>query len=125
LKPKTLPGRVLTIRNIGLALVLIDLIFWATQGVKGGEGFTFGIVGAAFNLWALWAIIGLGAAAAPYPKSSRLMAVAIVVAFFAKLPVFIGLGLFCIHIGPPSLGCFIIGVALVYSATVGWALARS
>jgi hypothetical protein len=121
---KTVP-RIFNKGTIAAALLIIDLVFWVAEGIKGGAGFTFGIIGAAFNLWALKAIIGLGANAAPYPKATKLAPALIVLAFFAKLPVFIGLGLICSRIGPPSLTCFLIGVALVYFSLVGWALAQS
>lgn len=82
-----------------------------------------GIVGSSFNLGALWWIIGLGSKAVGTSKGERMGAAAIVIAFFAKLPVFIGLGILCQRVGQPALSCFLIAIGLVYSTVIGLALA--
>jgi hypothetical protein len=99
------------------------LVSYLIVGVQGAIGMACGIVGAGFNLGALRWIINLGSQAVGTSKGERLGAMAIVVAFFAKLPVFIVLGLVCRHIGPACLNCFLIAIGLVYSAIIGLALA--
>jgi len=102
-----------------LALVASALI----AGTNGLAGLAMGIAGSAFNLWALKAIIGL---ATPYSETEiarRKGTFLIVLAFLVKLPVFIALGLVANHLGGHAPGCFLLGLALVYLALVGWVLA--
>ena len=57
-------------------------------------------------------------------KKARISSVLMICAFLAKLPVFMGLAIFTRNLGGQAMGCFLIGVALVYSALIWWALAR-
>ena len=107
-----------------LALSVAATLFcYLVSGPKGALGMACGIVGASFNLGALWWIIGLGSKTTGTKQGERLGTILIVLAFFVKLPVFIGLGILCGRIGQPSFNCFLIAIGLVYSAVIGLALA--
>jgi hypothetical protein len=99
--------------------------FYAFGGPRAAAGLACGIGGSAFNLSALWWMIGLGSKANATEKGQRLGAGLIVLGFFAKLPVFIALGFLSQRIGPPAFSCFLVAIGLVYSAVIGWALASS
>lgn len=106
-----------------IALPLSEGAAFGFGGLKGLEGLTLGAVGSLFNLGALWAIIRLVSAFVSAPKAEIRGTFVIVLAFLVKLPLFIGMGVLANRIGGPAMGCFLVGVALVYSALVGWMLA--
>ena len=107
------------------AALLLTAVISATVGrIKGLEGFILGTAGSAFNLWALWAIIGVASRSAAAGQPPRRGTFVIVLAFLVKLPVFIALGLLANRIGGAAPTCFLAGIGLVYSALVGWALAQ-
>lgn len=98
-------------------------IAFVAGGSRGFVGMSLGIIGASTNLWALWAVIGLASSRFVTGNQSGQGAAFIVLAFFFKLPFFIALGLLSYHLGPPTLTCFLWGVALVYCGVVGWSVA--
>ena len=108
--------------TIGLAIVALGLSAILGQ-VKGFAGMAAGIGGSFINLYALWAIIRLSSALFADEMKSQTGAIFIVLAFFAKIPLFLGLWLLCGKLGAPSQTYFLIGLGLVYSASVGWSLA--
>lgn len=93
-------------------------------GGKGLAGFALGLAASAFNLWALRAIVGLGARHAQSEETVRVSSALIVIAFFAKLPAFVLLGGWAWRIAGAAPTCFLVALGLVYSAFVGWALAK-
>jgi hypothetical protein len=93
-------------------------------GQAGLEGMALGLFGTAFNLWALKAVIGLSTTHSASELGRRKGTFLIVLAFLMKLPVFIVLGLVAHRVGGPAPGCFLLGLALVYLALVGWSLAK-
>lgn len=110
--------------GVGSTGAIAVIVSASLGGVRGFEGISLGLAGSAFNLWALWAIIGLCGRMAGSPRSTRRGTIAILIAFFIKLPVFIALGILAHAIGGIAPTCFLVGIALVYSALVGWVLAR-
>lgn len=95
-------------------------------GVLGGgtalAGYLLGVGATAFNLIALWLVIRL-LGAPPEEGPKRVLSTGwVVVAFFAKLPLFVLLGQQAHRLGGAAPGCFLAGIALVYSLLVGWAL---
>lgn len=95
--------------------------------VKGGlglAGMAIGLVGTTLNMLAMrWATVALGRTIRDdaMPKSFSFGAS---LAFLIKLPALVLLGLWAISLGPDAGGCFLIGLALVYSFLVGWVLAE-
>lgn len=82
-------------------------------------GFGLGLAATAFSVTVLWLVIRLWTESA---ARSRFVTLAVVVAFLLKLPLFVLLGNAAQALGPPAPACFLGGLALVYSALVGWAL---
>ena len=101
----------------GAVAIVVALI---TAGLKGALGLSAGIVGALVNLYGWWRIIGLTSSAIETRRGRSLGASFIVLLFFAKLPIFIALAFAISKLGRAPLGCFLIGVGLVYCALVGW-----
>lgn len=100
----------------------------ATGGPNAMIGFGLGVFGAGFNILAMRWVVGLAADYAASPNASpkpTKMTMLIVMAFFVKLPVFVGLGLYSKTLGNVALPCFLWGIGLVYFALVGWATATS
>lgn len=95
-------------------------ISYTVAGNLGAIGMACGIVGTAFNLFALWLIVrllGNTMADKPLPKFG---AFATVVMFLIKLPVLFLLGFAMRSLGVVALNHFLIGLGLVYFALVGW-----
>jgi len=111
--------------TFALSAALAALICsFAFGGQSGLEGMALGLAGTGFNLWALKAVIGLASAHSVNDMARRKGTLLIVLAFLMKLPVFIVLGLVAHRIGGPAPACFLLGLALVYLALVGWSLAK-
>lgn len=113
--------------NVGFYSVVAVVAMTAAyfvSGPNGLAGMSLGIFATLFNLWALSKIIGLVGNAAPKGQPERLGAIWTVLAFFVKLPLFVALGIVSQRIGGGAPGCFLVGLGLVYSALVGWALTR-
>lgn len=118
----------LTTRNIGLGCVFVFtvalIVASSLKGPIGAEGMALGLAISAFNLCALWGVIRLMGRASESNPRPTFGTVLVVLAFFVKLPVFV-LGLtYARSLGEGALTCFLLGVALVYSALILWALAR-
>jgi heme/copper-type cytochrome/quinol oxidase subunit 1 len=104
----------------GIASLIAVGISYAVAGNLGAIGMACGILGTAFNMFALWLIVRLlGGTMAdrPLPKFG---AFATVVMFLIKLPVLILLGFAMQRLGEVALTHFLIGLGLVYFALVGW-----
>ncbi|MFN8221236.1 MAG: hypothetical protein U0S12_14025 [Fimbriimonadales bacterium] len=94
----------------------------AFGGVKALQGFGLGFGGAAFNLVVLALVVGaLGDAyrRSAQPRRAGLM---LGLAFLAKLPIYVALGMVALRLGDTAPPCFLAGVALVYSLLIGWAM---
>lgn len=96
----------------------------ALGGPAGGFGMTIGLIGATFNLYILWRAIGFLGATTKISGADPRTAAWIVVAFFAKLPVYVMLGSYAHKVGGSAPTNFLFGVGLVYFFMVGWALAQ-
>lgn len=105
----------------GLALVLS----YAFGGGKGLLGMASGLVGTTVNLAALWMVIRLLGGVIGDDPPPRLGATLTVFVFMLKLPILIGLGFAMNQVGKPAPQAFLLGLALVYSALVGWTQARA
>ncbi len=107
----------------GLLLVLTLSTCFVFGGAKGLEGAALGAGGSVFNLGAWGAVIRLMAAYLHAPQPERRGTLIVVTAFLIKLPLFAAMAILANRLGGPALPCFLAGVALVYFALVGWALA--
>lgn len=100
--------------------VIAISISYAVAGSLGAIGMACGLVGTAFNMFALWLIVRLlGNTMADKPQA-RFGAFATVVMFLIKLPVLFLLGFAMRSLGAIALDHFLIGLGLVYFALVGW-----
>lgn len=84
-----------------------------------------GLFGSGFNLLAMWGVIRLMGGLSRADAPSRIGAVLTVVAFLVKLPLIFALMFLAHAIGGAAPGAFLIGLGMVYSALIGWALAAS
>ncbi|MBI1756844.1 MAG: hypothetical protein HYR64_07035 [Fimbriimonas ginsengisoli] len=108
----------------GASLACIALVGAALTGGRTGLiGMTMGLGGSLFNLWALWAAIKLLGTLPPSGRTASLGSVFVVVAFLAKVPIFVGLVWLTYKVGEAAPPCFLTGLGLVYSGLVGWVLA--
>lgn len=83
-----------------------------------------GILGAGFGISALWYMIKQLGKNPPESGRAKFGTFIIVLAFFAKLPFYMLVGILAHQIGGGAPTCFLLGVALVYFCLIGWALAQ-
>ena len=111
----------LTFLALSSSCVLTSLVF---RGPSGAAGMALGVTGAGFSVSVLWlAIKQIGQVGAEGPKAS-FRSCLLVLVFFAKLPLYMILGMVAHAIGGGAPTCFLLGVALVYFCLIGWALAQ-
>lgn len=109
---------------LGVALVAILGAFLA-RGGQGAAGMALGLTGTGFSVTALWLLIKQLGKVPADSRRSKTTSILIVIAFFAKLPLYMVVGILAYRIGGGAPTCFLLGIALVYFALVGWALAQS
>lgn len=109
--------------GILVATAATAIAFFA-RGLIGAEGMALGIAGSLINLGALWGIIRLIGSISAGSENGKLGAFLTVLAFLMKMPVFVGMAFAAKALGPTSTSCFLVGIALVYFAMIGWVLAR-
>jgi hypothetical protein len=109
--------------SAAVALLAVVLCFFVA-GMKGVAGFALGLFATAFNNWATWGVIALTGPPPTDEAAVRRRATFTVLAFLLKLPLWVAFVLLARRIGEGALPCFLGGLALVYFATIGWALAR-
>jgi hypothetical protein len=111
---------------IYIVMFLLGLGLAATvHGSNGTIGFTIGTLGTASNIVALWMGVQIGTSAYS-PKGMRvtdfliraMLALALFPGFFVAMRISHSLG-------SAADGCFIWGVALVYSVTILWGVLRT
>ncbi len=102
--------------------MLLSFVF---AGSTGLIGMAVGLAGTTFNTWALWGAIRLLGKAHGRKDPGRFGAFFIVLAFLVKLPVIVLLGMMMQRLGGAAPSCFLVGLLLVYSALIGWAMAQS
>jgi hypothetical protein len=105
--------------------VLLVTISAVVGGRAGLMGAGLGLVATLLNNWGLWGAVKLMGASAPAEGAVRAGTVLTVTAFLLKLPVFLLLGMMTLRIGGAAPACFLLGLALVYSATIRWAVERN
>lgn len=105
-------------------LALVGLFGAGLLSREGLIGMALGLFAAAFGLFATWQVIQLTSAGFAATARARLGAFVIVLAFLAKLPLYVGAGSIVHSLGGVAPACFLAGVAVVYLAAVKWALAR-
>ena len=86
---------------------------------------SIGLAAGAFGAAALWFLIQLIGTMSRGGKSPILGTILTILAFAAKLPVYMVAWRAVEAIGSPAPGWFLGGVGLVYSCLVGWAAARN
>lgn len=84
-----------------------------------------GVLGAGFNFWILWAAGNLVGGSVHDGESVRAGTAALVFSFLLKLPVLVMLGIVIQRLGGHALGCFVVGLTMVYFAAIGWGCAHS
>ncbi len=111
---------------LAFALVSIaaTVIAFFAKGRIGAEGMVLGIVGSLINLGALWGVIRLIGSVVTDTATGKLGAFLTVLAFLMKMPIFVGMAFAARALGPSATSCFLLGIALVYFAMIGWVLAR-
>lgn len=110
--------------HIGVALLALVLSY-SIGGPLALAGMALGLFATGFSVIALWMVVRMIGRAAPEGAAPRLGAMATVLAFLVKLPLFIVLGMLTQRIGGPAAPCFLMGLGLVYLGLIGWALASS
>jgi hypothetical protein len=118
----------MNLRFAGIVLVLTGLLLIGCQhfaGEQGLKGAALGVFATGFNTLALWGIVRLFGYAYQKGTPPRLGASFAVIAFLIKLPLFIAFGVLAQRIGGPAPACFLLGLAMVYSCLVGWALVQN
>ena len=104
-------------------LVAIFLGFaWAKGGDTGLAGMAIGLAGVSFNVWALWGMVRYIGRTFANERTTKLGTFVIMLLFFMKLPILIGLVLVTRRLGGAAPSCFLGGLALVYSTLIGWAV---
>ncbi len=99
-------------------------VAWYGGGSDGLLGMALGLVATSFNNLALWGGVRLVGVTAPLGGQGRFGAFLAITAFLIKLPIFVALGLYAQSVSSVAAACFLGGLAMVYFATVGLALAR-
>lgn len=110
---------------IAVAAVALVVGAYLLGGMTGLQGALLGLAATGFSIAALWWIIRLSTGGVLGPKRTPVGTTLVVLAFFVKLPLFIALGTLAHRVGGNAPACFLLGLALVYFALVGWALAQS
>jgi hypothetical protein len=110
---------------IGVSAAALVVCAFAFGGPTALQGALLGLAATGFSIGALWWIIRLSSSGQAGPKRTPVGTTLVVLAFFVKLPLFIALGALAHRIGGHAPACFLMGLALVYFALVGWALAQS
>ncbi len=80
-----------------------------------------GLSSGTFGAFALWQLILLVGKMATSGAGHRFGSLLTIVAFFAKLPLYMFCGMLASRLGHGAFGCFLAGVVLVYFCLVTWA----
>lgn len=108
--------------GLGLAALAVSPF---TGGTLGAIGMGIGLGATTFSLLALAWVIGIVARPASAPATPWWRTLFIVFCFLLKVPI-LGAGILFVQAqGGAAPGHFLFGLFLVYSALVGWFLARS
>jgi len=94
-------------------------------GFRGVAGMALGVGSGMFGALVLWRLILLFGAVATSGRSTKLGIVTTILAFFAKLPLYILCGMLAARIGHPAFGSFLAGLVLVYFCLIAWAVGRN
>jgi hypothetical protein len=104
--------------------ILCASLAYISRGQNAATGFLFGWFATLFCMVVLWLVIGILARSAlneqPPPGAAWIIA-----AFFIKLPVFVMSAKMVNAMGGQAPTFFLLGLGLVYSWLIGWALAKS
>ncbi|CAN5575427.1 hypothetical protein BH11ARM1_BH11ARM1_12320 [soil metagenome] len=103
--------------------ILFCILSRVYGGPTGLMGALAGVFATGFNILALAAIVWLAGKSPDDAKTSPLTGSMAAIAFLIKLPLFVGVGIITNRIGGHAPACFLLGLALVYSALIGWVLA--
>lgn len=105
------------------SLIIVGLAF-GIFGTLGALGMALGIGFGMFSLWVIWLLILLLGREAPAVEKPQVGAVLSVLLFLIKLPLFFLMVFVTYSLGGVTPGCFAAGLILVYSLSIGWAVAR-
>lgn len=119
--PRSLGGPWTLFFIAGLMALVGSYVYGQTKGL---EGMMLGLASATFGVFALKMVIGLLGDAVGRGATSPFGATVSILAFFAKIPLYIVVWKVSQKIGDPAPGCFLTGVILVYSLLVAWASTR-
>lgn len=107
------------------AAIALAVYAFIAHGIAAGLSATLGVGGTAAYLWTTWmAVRAMGTTAAGAALQPRQMAV-LLVALGLKFPVILGAMALARTLGPDGPTFFMLGLALVYSGLIGWAVASS
>lgn len=96
----------------------------AVGGAAASLGMAMGIAAAGFGVLGLWLLVGLLGRAVIRGLKPGVGTSLTILAFLAKIPVYVVLGGAADRIGGLALPFFVTGVVLVYFALVAWAACR-
>lgn len=112
------------IAYLGVA-ALATVLAASLRGAPGAAGMALGTLSSAFGLLALWRVVRLLGDSCGDRKTPPKEALIAVAALLLKFPVLFGGFAMAKAIGAAAPTCFILGLGLVYSALIVWALAAS
>ena len=108
----------------GVAVANVAGAYWLA-GWRAAAGMSLGIAASAFGLFMWWKVIDLAGRSVQTEKIRASFGGCITVAgFLVKLPLFVGAGFLALKLGDASRTCFLIGLAQVYLALIGWSLIK-
>jgi hypothetical protein len=110
---------------------VLSLLGWIADGWQGAVGAALGAAGVGFSVVASWLgirmvgrLLGPDGPSSGRPLPGWMAAAWPVTVVLLKLPVVAAAMLGARRIGPPAPFWFLLGLALVYSALVWWALSK-
>ena len=108
--------------------ILATAITYGFAGPNGAIGMALGILGTAGNMAAIYwmgGLIGLAASDSGEEEKPSLGSTLTVIAFLAKLPILVFMGMYVQKLSPVAHTCFLLGLGLVYCAMIWWAVATT
>ncbi len=109
---------------VGLvSTVLLGAAVYYAKGRLGLAGYAMGVLGVGANSYFLWLAINLLARVANDQAKGSAGSTLTVAAFLLKLPLVVGFMLQTQRLGKDAIDGFLWGLALVYTALIGWAQA--
>lgn len=121
----SIPQKVFQSWQVGLAVAVAFLVIsFTVQGDRALLGASLGLFATTFSVIFLWLAVQMtGRLAGDNAKPYR-GGVVVGLGFLIKLPLFVACGMFAQQVGGHAPTWFLLGLGVVYSALVGWAVTR-